>query len=81
MLELELEDGWLEAAAGLAVRPWNERAAATEIKPDSATAPAIIHRFMRAIRFNPASRAVTALGLIVMVPMIGPRGKPALNSR
>jgi len=66
---LELEDGWLVAAlACVTVRPWNERAAATEIRPDSATAPAIIHRFMRAIRFNPASRAVTALGLIVMGP-------------
>jgi hypothetical protein len=77
---LELEDGW-PAEALVVVWPWNERAAATEIRPDSATAPAIIHRFMRAIRFNPASREVMALGLIVMARMIRPRCKSALNSR
>ena len=71
----------MAAPVGVAVRPWNERAAATEIRPDSATAPAIIHLFMRAIRFNPASRAVTALGLIVIGLMIGRGPKPALNSR
>lgn len=71
----------MAAPVGVAVRPWNERAAATEIRPDSATAPAIIHLFMRAISLNPASRAVTALGLIVIGLMIGRGPKPALNSR
>jgi len=79
VLELEGCDGWLVALALVAARPWNERAAATEIRPDSATAPAIIHLFIRAIRFSPASRAVIALGVISALPMIGPGSKPALN--
>jgi hypothetical protein len=65
-LALELDGcGWLVTALACVVAwPWNERAAATEIRPDSATAPAIIHLLIRAIRFSPASRAVIALGVI-----------------
>ncbi len=40
--------------------PWKDLAAATETAPVSATAPAIIHRLIRAIRAKPASLALAA---------------------
>lgn len=59
------------------VWPWKDFAAATEMTPVRATAPAITHRLIRWIRANPASRVLVALG--GMRPMIGPTRKKMLN--
>jgi hypothetical protein len=67
LLPLELEDcaGWLTALGELdTVRPWNERAATSEITPDRATAPAIIQRLIFPMSARPASRVVRALEAI-----------------
>lgn len=49
--------------------PWNDLAAATEITPVTATAPAISQRLTREIKARPASRVLVALGFTH--PMIG----------
>lgn len=65
-LELEplLVEGRLTALDEDVVCPWKERAAISEIIPERATAPAIIHRLIRPIRARPASRVVAALLVI-----------------
>lgn len=71
-LELLLEAGadWLAVFPVATVWPWKDLAAATEITPVAATAPAIIQRLTREISANPASLADVALGLMAM--MMGP---------
>ncbi len=69
-LVLDAELDCAEATPVVLAWPWKERAAATEITPVSATAPAISHRLTREIRASPASRAPVALGFTY--PMIGP---------
>jgi hypothetical protein len=63
-----LEDGdWLDVAAAELVElwPWKDLAAATEMTPVSATAPAISQRLTREISASPALRALTDRGFMV----------------
>jgi hypothetical protein len=78
-LELELDDpvDCVEDPLAEVVWPWKDFAAASEMTPVRATAPAITHRLMREIRANPASRVLVALG--GMYPMIGPTRKKMLS--
>ena len=68
----------MEPALAAEERPWNERAAASEIAPDSTIAPAMNHRLMRDTSASAASRVWIASRL--MVPMIRSRRKKALSA-
>ena len=80
-LLLDDEDGWFDdgdvAAAFVLPWPWNDLAAASEIPPVSATAPAISQRLTREISAKPALRALTDRGLIV----IDGRGRAQENAK
>jgi hypothetical protein len=69
LLELELPPeelaDWLDALFVATVWPWKDRAATSEIPPDTTTAPAMIQRLILRIRARPASRAPTALGVTI----------------
>jgi hypothetical protein len=58
--------------------PGTDFAATSEITPETAIAPAIIHRLIRLISARPALRVLMVLGFIV-VTMIGGPWKKALN--
>lgn len=86
LLELELDDVPLDELDEVApveldelavVWPWNDRAAASETVPVATTAPAISHRLIRPISANPASRALTAF--LLMLVILAARRKKTLS--